>query len=152
MKLKIEINPDFSEEVIIRAPELSERVSKVQQAIKTALSKSKEIALRYDEQEVYIPYSALLFFEVENEKVFGHDCNKCYLCQLRLNELESILPTTFIRASKSLIVNTSKIRSMTRFPTGLAEATFDDTEKTVFISRKYYKTVRKIIEETRLNK
>ena len=150
MNLKIEIGPDFSEEVILRAPEMNERVLRIQQALNNAVSRTGEIALRLDDGEIYIPYSALIYFDVEDDRVWAHDCFKRYICPVRLNQLSDILPANFTRASKSLIVNTARIKSITRFPTGLAQATFDDSQKVVYISCMYYKTVRKIIEETRL--
>lgn len=150
MELKIEIGPDFNEEVILRAPEINDRILIIQGVLKKAVSRTGEIALRLGDSEIYIPYTALLYFEVENDRVWAHDCFNRYVCPIRLNQLSDILPTTFTRASKSLIVNTARIKSITRFPTGLAQATFDDSQKVIYISRMYYKTVRKIIEETRL--
>lgn len=150
MELKIEIGPEFNEEVILRAPEINDRVLRIQQALKSAVSRTGEIALRLDDSEIYVPYSALHYFEVDDDRVWAHDCFNRYICPFRLNQLSDILPATFTRASKSLIINTARIKSITRFPTGLAQATFADSQKVVYISRMYYKTVRKIIEETRL--
>ncbi|MGI6265254.1 MAG: LytTR family DNA-binding domain-containing protein [Acutalibacteraceae bacterium] len=152
MKLKIEIDPDQPEELILRAPALTDQVRRIRQALETALSRPAEIALRRGDEEVYLPYAALLFFEVSDERVWAHDAADRYACSLRLHELAAILPRGFTRASKSCLINTARVRSISRSPTGVSLATFADSDKTVYISRMYYKTVRDVIEETRLGK
>ena len=150
MKLRIEIDPDLPEEVIIRAPAINDKVRRIQEAILKASERSGELAVKNGDAEYYVSYDELLFFETSGEKVWAHTSSECFLCQERLSELLELLPRTFARASKSCIVNTSRIRTMARTATGIAKVTFDMTEKTVYISRMYYKIVREIIEETRL--
>ena len=151
MKLKIEIDTVKPEEVVIYAHEINENVRRLQVAIGAALSSEGELALKNGESELYLPYREVLFFETAENRVWAHTAKNCYSCPLRLNELEELLPRTFARASKCCVVNTAGIRSLKRSPTGIAEAAFYETEKTIYISRMYYKAIRTIIEETRLN-
>ena len=108
------------------------------------------------EREVIIRTPAIddeiLFFEVSGERTYAHTAKECYTTAQRLFELEGILPGTFCRASKSVLLNTMKVRSLTRSPTGVGEASFSGSEKKAFISRMYYKAVRDVIEEVRLKK
>ena len=150
MKLRIEIDPSGEEEVVIRAPEISDKIRRLQETIDREMKGSEEIAVRKDGEECYLRYSDLLFFETDGSRVTAHTADDCFICPLRLHELETLLPRTFTRASKSCLVNTAHIRSISRTPTGVSTATFAKSDKTVYISRMYYKIVREIIEETRL--
>ena len=152
MKLKIEIDRGLPKEVIIRAPEFDAECAAIQRAVEKALSSSGEIALRGAHGEFFVPYSELFFFEAGDDRVYAHTSSEVFTCQMRLAELEEMTPRTFCRASKSVLINTSKIRSITRSPTGVGEATFNGTAKITYISRMYFKSVREIIEETRLKK
>lgn len=151
MKLKIEIGPGVPEEVILRAPEVDDRVRRIRHALEEALEKPGEIAVRRNGGEFFLPCREVYYFEVVDDRVYADTANDAYACSLRLGELGDLLPRSFTRASKSCIVNTAKIRSITRSPSGVSEAAFFGTEKTIFISRLYYKMVREVIEETRLS-
>lgn len=150
MKLRIEVDPDGDEEIIIRSRNVDERIRRVQEAIDRVLNGSDELAVKNGDAECYLPYRELLFFETSGDRVWAHTARECFQCPLRLGEITELLPRTFTRASKSCVVNTAQIRSITRSPTGVSKATFNSSEKTIFISRMYYKIVREIIEETRL--
>ena len=152
MKLKIEIDPSLPEEVVLRAPEINETVRRVQRALEIALDRTGEIAVGRGGEEMFLPYSAIYYFEVCEDRVLVNTADDAFPCGLRLAELAEFLPRTFARASKSCIVNTTRIRSIRRSPTGVSEASFSDSEKTIFISRMYYRAVRDVIEETRLSK
>lgn len=150
MKLRIEIDPEQTEEVIIRAPAFTDEVRRLQEVISKTIESSGEIALKNGESECYIPYDELLFFETSEDKVWAHTSGDCYLCTFRLSELETVLPRYFARASKGCLINTARIRSLSRNATGIGIAAFNTSEKKVYISRMYYNRVREIIEETRL--
>ena len=151
MKLKIEIEPGLPEEVILRAPDINDTVRRVRRALEAALDRSGEISVRREGEELFLPYSAIWFFEVSDDRVYANTADDAFVCSLRLAELAELLPRTFTRASKSCIVNTARIRSIRRSPTGVSVAAFTDSEKTIYISRMYYRAVRDIIEETRLS-
>ena len=150
VKLRIEIEPGAEREVILRAPTVDGDVRRIRDAIEKAVSSPGEIALKSGDGEVFVSHSEIYFFEVSGDKTYAHTAANCYVCPMHLFELEEILPRTFCRASKSILVNSGKIRSMSRSPSGVAETAFSGTEKKIFISRMYYKTVREIIRETRL--
>ncbi|MBR6916708.1 MAG: LytTR family transcriptional regulator [Clostridia bacterium] len=152
MKLKIEIGEGLEKEVVLRAPAFDDDVRRIQRAIEKASSSGGEIALKNSGGEIYVSYSEICFFEANEDRVYAQTPSSCYVCPMRLSELEELLPRAFCRASKSVLINTAKIRSLTRSPTGVGEAVFAGTEKTAFISRMYYKIVRETIEETRLSK
>ena len=151
MKLRIEFVPGAEKELILRAPEIDDEVRRIQAALE-AVSSPGEIALKSAGGEVFLPYRELYFFEVNGDRTYAHTAKDCFVCPMHLFELSEILPRSFCRASKSILVNAGKIRSITRSPTGVGEATFSGSEKKVFISRMYYRALRELIEEMRLIK
>ena len=152
MKFKIEISPGCEEEIILRAPEATERIRRLQSVIENALEKPGELMLYDAGKEYYIPYSEIIFFEANAGRVYAHTDKAFYVCPMSLSELCEVLPRSFARASKSCLLNTAAVYSITRSPTGVGEAEFVSTRKKAYISRMYYKTVRETIIETRLEK
>jgi len=73
-----------------------------------------------------------------------------YFTDKKLYELERLLPSTFMRVSKSCILNVAEIASIDRNLTGASEVTFRNCGKKVFVSRIYYKVLREKIEQMRL--
>ena len=152
MKLKIEISEGNAEEIIIRAPAATDEVRRLQRLIESELEKQGEIALHDGGREYYVPYGSVLFFETCGGKTYAHTDKALYVCQMNLTELCAILPDTFVRASKSCLINAAAVGSVTRSPTGVGEAGFTASKKTAYISRMYYKAVKEKIKETRLNR
>ena len=66
----------------------------------------------------------------------------------RLYELEHLLPSGFIRISKSVIMNMDHVKTYKPMVNGLMAAAFTDSS-VVYISRKYLKDVRSQIMEVR---
>jgi DNA-binding LytR/AlgR family response regulator len=63
-----------------------------------------------------------------------------------------MLPGSFLRVSKSCIMNTEKIRSVRKNITGASEVEFMDSVKKAFVSRSYFKVLTDKLEEKRLKK
>ena len=152
MLLKIEIDPDRDEEIVIRAKGMSDELTRLQNGISSLLSKSGEISVRSGDDETFLSPSEILFAEISGGKTFVHTVGNVFSCSYRLHELEEMLPKTFVKASKGCLVNTSLIRALSRTPTGIGEAGFSNSNKKIYISRMYFRGVRDKIEETRLSK
>jgi len=152
MKVVVEIDPEGSEEIRIRVREITPQLQKLQNVLQDALSSSGEIAVKSADGESFLDPREILFAETAGGAVMVHTAREAFSCPLRLYELEAILPHFFVRASKSSLINTARIRALSRGATGLGEAGFSGSEKKVLISRMYFKIVRDVIEETRLKK
>ena len=63
----------------------------------------------------------------------------------KLYELEEKLPSYFLRISKSTILNTRKVYSITKNLAGASKIEFQDTYKTVYCSRNYYKALKELM-------
>lgn len=152
MKLRTEIVGGAEEEIIVRTPELNDRTEHLLRIIGDALGCCSELALDYNGEEHYVQISKLLFFETDGSRLCAHTAERMYGCSLRLCELHKLLPSTFVRASKSCIANTAEVSSIRRSISGVSTVSFRNTHKTVCLSRMYYKSFHDTIEETRLKK
>jgi DNA-binding LytR/AlgR family response regulator len=149
VKIEIPISADGSESVIINCRERDDRVEIIENAIENALRGIGELTLYIDSTEYYVPKEDILFFETYNGHVWAHTENRMYMSNHKLFELEDIMPSYFVRISKSAVVNVRMISSLRREITGNGELTFKQSDKKVYFSRGYYKTLKDKIEKVR---
>ncbi len=147
MKVKIEIVDGAPAEVVIRCPEVNDEVLALQALISGR--KSPEMPLYIGDDEYYIPKKSILFFETSQGKVYAHTRERMYRCEHKLFELEEILGISFVRISKSTIVNIMEISSLHKEITGSGEIRFYKTDKITYFSRGYAKVLKDRIEEVR---
>ena len=148
MKVRIELDPQMDEpEMIIRAPRLTEEVTRLQQLI---LEKNMMPLTFYkDRSEYFVDVSEILFFETDGEKIYGHTREEAYEVRQKLYELEEILPIAFCRISKSTIVNAKQIYSIEKSFSGTSTVNFYQTHKQVHVSRHYYQLLKERLKEMR---
>ncbi len=152
MKLRIEIADDLPEdEVYIRCRAVTDEISRLQRVIQGAAHKV-ELQLYIGDTEYYVSPEKILFFETADGKVSAHTRDRMYYTDTKLYELEALLPYTFVRVSKSCILNSAHVASLSHSLTGSAEATFFNSYKKAYISRMYYKILKEKIYETRIAK
>ena len=148
MKVRIELDPQMDEpEMIIRAPRLTEEVTRLQQLILE--QKMMPLTFYKDRSEYFVDVSEILFFETDGEKIYGHTREDAYEVRQKLYELEEILPITFCRISKSTIVNTKQIYSIEKSFSGTSTVNFYQTHKQVHVSRHYYQLLKERLKEMR---
>ena len=146
MKVRIELDPQMDEpEMIIRAPRLTEEVTRLQQLILE--QKMTPLTFYKDRSEYFVDVSKILFFETDGEKIYGHTREEAYEVRQKLYELEEILPIAFCRISKSTIVNTKQIYSIEKSFSGTSTVNFYQTHKQVHVSRHYYQLLKERLKE-----
>ncbi|MBQ2734215.1 MAG: LytTR family transcriptional regulator, partial [Clostridia bacterium] len=102
MKLRVElIDESDPPEIIVRCHARDAKVQLLERAMETLLDADAEMILTLGDTEYYVPKRDILFFETVGNKVAAHTSDKMYYTSHRLLELETILPTSFVRASKS---------------------------------------------------
>ena len=111
-----------------------------------------EISLFSDGTEFFVPKISILYFESSGGKVYAHTRDRIYTAPHKLFELEGILPSSFVRVSKSAIANIAEISYLRREIVGNGEMGFRGCEKKVYFSRAYFKLLQYKIEEMRLKK
>ena len=141
MKIIIEDCDQFAEdEIIIRCKKLDDSLLKLiyglkMQNDKIPVSNQGSIAM-IEPKEVY-------YFEAVDNKVFVYGSNETYETKKKLYELEKIYEeANFLRVSKSIIVNLTKIKSLSPAYNGRFEAYLKNGEK-IIISRQYVMDLKK---------
>ena len=148
MKLRIEVTDGSSEdEVIIRCGRVDESVQKLQAYIQSM--SAPKMTFYKGAQEYFLPLEEILFFETEGEQIHAHTVNDAFRVKHRLYELEEKLPPSFIRAAKGTIVNTAKIYAIDRNLTSSSQVKFAGTHKHIYVSRHYYSSLKKKMNERR---
>jgi DNA-binding LytR/AlgR family response regulator len=150
MKVRIEIDETlFEDEVVIRCRRLDEETQKIYQSLQEVKKETRSILFYHDNTEYYFPLDKIFFFETEEHGVRAHTQDQIYETQYRLYELEEMLPGTFMRVSKSTILNLQHIFSITKNLTAASVVQFSGTHKQVYVSRNYYKPLKSRLEEKR---
>ncbi|MDY5577221.1 MAG: LytTR family DNA-binding domain-containing protein [Lachnospiraceae bacterium] len=150
MKIRIEMDSALTEdEIIFHCHELTEEILKLQKVITESISEQKNLILKKQGTEYFIPLEQILFFETDAKIIYAHTSDNMYETDYKLYELECLLPGFFMRISKSAIVNTKMIYSITRNLTASSTIEFSGTPKQVYVSRQYYKLLMERLNEHR---
>ena len=150
MKIKIEITDSIAEdEIIIRCKKLDGRIADIQKTITDKLQNKTGLVFYKDKDEYYFPLANILFFETCNETVYAHTADDVFKTERRLYELQQLLPYGFVRISKSAIVNTVHILSISRNLTSSSLIKFHKSHKQIYVSRLYYKELKQHLNDER---
>lgn len=135
MKITIETpNDGEEEEIIIRCHNMNERVMELIAALK---NNDIQMTGYLDERIVKLVPKDIYYFESVDNKVFAYTQKEVYEVRKKLYEIENeFIYTDFLRISKSIIVNLSKIKYITPILNGKYEARLKNEEK-IIISRQY---------------
>jgi len=149
MKIRIEVDNAVNEnEVIIRCSERSEEVRNIQTLLDDMLTNKNCITFYRGDTEYYLSLDEILFFETEVSGISAHTIDNIYNVKYKLYELEELLPGYFMRVSKSTILNTNHIYSITHSISSSSIVEFQNTHKKVYVSRYYYKPLKiKLLEK-----
>ena len=142
MKFRLEVDPGAEEELVLRVRELNAQALRLQKW-------ASDLLVEIGDTEYYVPFETILFFESGEHRTAVHTAMQIYTTELRLYELEQLLPHTFVRCAKACILNVSAISAVTRSLSGGAEISFCNSEKKAFASRMYYKAMMERIDAVR---
>lgn len=143
MKVTIEeISRELNEEIIIRCHEVNDDILKLLNKLKT----EKAVLLGYDEDSIHrLRIADVYYFEAVDNKVFIYCKNKIFESKQKLYELEDICQgKKFFRASKSIIINLTKISFVRPTISGRFEAKLDNGEN-VAVSRQYVPVLKQML-------
>ena len=151
MKITMEIDDGIEEdEVIIRCRSLNDEIVSLQRRISEAVNEKMQLHVTKGEKEYFITLEDIVFLETADQVVAVHTVDRIYATKQKLYELEELLPGSFMRVSKSTIINMSVIRSIHKNITGASEVEFQGTMKKAYVSRMYIKALMSKIEEKRI--
>lgn len=141
MKIIIEeCKPEEEDQIIIRCRELNENILKLISDLKMGQKKLTGVK---DGIITMIDPSSIYYFEGVDNKVFLYCKQNVYETKMKLYEIEEEYRNSdFFRASKSVILNITKIKSISPAYSGRFEALLFNGEKVV-ISRQYVPELKK---------
>lgn len=146
MKLHTILDVDISETIItIKTNKVDDNIKKIQDYISSLSNKKLEL---YKKDIIYyIEENDIIFFETAERSTYAHTKDNVYQVKYKLYELINILPTNFIRVSKSNIININHIYSLNFTLTVGRVIEFKNTHKKVYVSRFYYNNLKEKIKE-----
>ncbi len=141
MKIVIEeCKPEEEDQIIIRCRELDEHILKIISEFKMG---QKKLSGLKDGIITMIDPANVYYFEGVDNKVFMYCKQNVYETKLKLYEIEEEFKNTnFFRASKSVILNVTKIKNVSPAYNGRFEALLFNGERVV-ISRQYVPELKK---------
>ena len=150
MKIRIEVIPEIGEtEIVIQCKEVDEAISQIQKAISDTTTRKQSFIFFKEERENFFSLDEIVFFETAENQMHAHTGSDVFQVKYRLYELEEILPGNFMRVSKSTILNTDRIHSITKNLASANTVSFTATHKQVFVSRYYYRALKDKLESRR---
>lgn len=153
MKIRMEIDEDACEdEIIIHCKELTDEIISLQRQVAEAVQLKMQLSVTNGEAEYYLPIEDILFLESNGSMVAVHTKNHIFESRKRLYELEELLPGSFMRISKSTILNTTKIWAIHKNITGASEVELAGSNKRAYVSRSYIRALMSKLEEKRLKR
>jgi len=134
VKITIQKNEHQDEtEIVIHCRKADNQVLRVVAALS---SLDKKLTGTKDGRTFVLDPANILYFDSVDKKTFVYTESEVLEISLRLYELEERLPHDFFRASKSAIINISKIKSILPDFGGRMEVTLITGEK-LMVSRQY---------------
>ncbi len=153
MRVIIELDENLSfDEIFIRCKEVNEDVLALQKALLGKERSKSQIEVYKGEEQCFLPISDILFAQTGEHQVMIQTRTSTYTSPYKLYELEEILPSSFLRISKSAIANTSQVFSVKKNVTGASPLTFKNSTKTCYVSRSYLHPFLEKMQEKRLSK
>lgn len=141
MKIIIEdIKQGEEDEIVIRCNQLDDSILQMIYGVK--MNQNKLVGTHNGKLQIIDPKDVFYFESVDN-KVFIYCEKQVYESKLKLYEIEEQYEKTdFFRASKSIILNLSKIKNLSPAFNGRFEALLKNKEK-VIISRQFVPVLKK---------
>lgn len=106
MKLRIVIDPNRDEEIVIYAREKSHLVCEIEELMK---NHSVDLIGYTENETVKLDLNDIYCFYTEDNKVFALTENEKYRLKSRLYQLEEILSDSFVKINQSCIANIKRI-------------------------------------------
>lgn len=147
MKLIIEENPGWEEtEICIRCammtPELSELISLIRQH-------TFAVEARRDQETFYLHLEDIYYFEAVDGRGFAYTEHEVYELTTSLQQLEKDLAhTSFLRVSRTVIINVTRLKSVKSLLNGKMLATMENGEQ-IMINRSYVGALKKKLQQGR---
>ncbi len=141
MKLVIDISDQYEEtEIIVKCRNVNAELQKI---INMLQNTEQSLIVQKDGSTEKLKYEEVCYFESVDDLTFVYTEKTVYRCREKLYELEQLLEkSTFVRISKSCILNIDYLESVKAAFNGKLEALLSNGEK-VIINRHYVSAFKK---------
>lgn len=141
MKLRIIKDKSFAEPCV--TIEYSEESKQINDLIEMVRLCDSSIQAEYDGSSLSLALKDIYYFESVDDKSFIYTKDRIYNTTYKLYKIEEMVcSSSFVRISKSCIVNIQKMQSVKPFMNGRFEATMRNGEKLI-INRHYVSDFKK---------
>ncbi len=138
MKLKLFIDPEREEEILIYARKKSALTDAIERLV---AENGFEIIGNNETESVKLNLNEICCFSVIGEKVFACTLSGDYRVRFRLYQLEEKLPDTFVKINQSCIANTGMIDRFDSSVSGSLLVRFKNGSSD-YVSRRQMKNVK----------
>ena len=144
MKLETRKIPESEPEMVeIRYHWITDEIQEIISFVK---SRQGQLSAVRDGKRFEIPVVDLFYAESVDERLFLYTASDSYEIRMKLYELEDLLKSkSFLRISKSMIVNLMKITSVCPTLNGRFSAVLKNGEE-IIISRKYVPALKQVLK------
>jgi len=135
LKIHIDVNTEYDDiEVNIKCPKITEQIEEI---IAQLSLYNNTIAGKLDGSQHILKFNEILYFDTADKKTFIYTGNQVYETPLKLYQIEErIIGTSFIKVSKSTILNLKRVKIIDTKLNGKLIATLTNDEK-IEITRTY---------------
>lgn len=142
MKFRVVIDPEKDEEIVVTVHEPSELTEKIRQLVMEHTGTDR-IAAYWEDDIKMLPFSQIACITVQDGKTYAVDVKGTqYRLKQRLYEVESILPSSFIRINKSAIANEQHIERFAATFSGAVDAVFRGGYRE-YVSRRCFAQIKR---------
>lgn len=142
MKYKLVIDREADEEIVAVVHAPSSLTQQIENLVRSYAGEDYIMGYREDEMRK-LAFSEIACITVLDRRVTAIDENGChYRIQERLRELETILPSYFIRINKSTLANEHRILRFDAVFSGGVDAVFDCGYRE-YVSRRCFSEIRR---------
>ena len=142
MIFRLNLNPKCEEEIIANVHERTPLIDEIEKLV-TKEGVNDQLTGYLEDEIKILKVDEVECFFVEDEKTYAlYSDKKKYVIKKRLYELETILPTDFIKINKSAIANSKKISKFKVLLSGAVDAQFA-SGYTECISRRCFVDIRR---------
>lgn len=147
----MQVNQNIVEdEILIRCRQANSHIERVYNQIVDITQSLQTLEVSLNGNLYYINCDEILFFETTSNFIAVHTVNQIFSLSIRLYELDELLSDSFMRISKSCIVNIKQVRMINKNITGASEIGFEGSNKKAYASRNYIKLLLSRMEEQRI--
>lgn len=142
MKFQLIIDEEKEEEVVVTARRRSDLTDQIEGLVRQYSGQS-QIAAYTEDEMVLLSFDKIECISVENGRTCAIDhLGKRYRLKQRLYELESMLPSSFIRINKSALANENRLeRFVATYSGGVNARFFSGYEE--YVSRRCFAAIKR---------